>query len=120
MNNRMKEYKIEIGKVKANISNMVILKIELPIDRFSYDEVNEIVNILQNKKTVILDFESNEYKVIDETLCVGRNAPTHTNDYERFLGFDVAYISKDKMIKDISAWLERLSKSNLTINLQLK
>ena len=71
----MKEYKVDIGKVKANISDSVILKIELQIDKFSYDEVTEIVKMLQNKETVILDSDCSEYKVINETLCVGRNNP---------------------------------------------
>lgn len=113
----MKEYKVNIGKVKANISDRMILKIELPIDRFGYDEVTEIVNMLQNKETVILDSDCNEYKVINETLCVGRNNTIHINDYERFLVFDAAYISKDRVIKDVSVWLENISKSKLTIKL---
>lgn len=108
----MKEYKVDIGKVKANISDSVILKIELPIDKFSYDEVTEIVKMLQYKETVILDSDCNEYKVIDKTLCVG-----HTDDYERFLVFDAAYISKDKIVKDVSVWIDKLGKSKLTIKL---
>ena len=113
----MKEYKVDIGKVKANLSDSVILKIELQIDKFSYDEVTEIVKMLQNKETVILDSDCNEYKVINETLCVGRNNPIHTNNYERVLVFDVAYIPKDKVIKDVSVWIENLNKQKLTIKL---
>lgn len=66
----MKEYKVEIGKVKANISDRVILKIEIPIDKFSYDEVTEIVQMLQSKDSILLDLDCNEYKVIGKTLCV--------------------------------------------------
>lgn len=113
----MKEYKVDISKAKANISDRVILRIEIPIDKFSYDEVTEIVQMLQSKESIILDADCNEYKVIDKTLCAGRNNLIHTNDYERFLVFDVAYISKDKVIKDISVWIENLSKRKLTIKL---
>lgn len=113
----MKEYKIEIGKIKANLSDRVILKIELPIDKFSYDEVTEIVNMLQYKDCVIIDSDCDEYKVIDQTLSVNRNNPIHTNDYERFLVFDAVYLSKDKVIKDVSFWIDKLSKSNLIIKL---
>lgn len=113
----MKEYKVDIGTVKANVSDSVILKIELPIDKFSYDEVTEIVKMLQNKETVILDSDCNEYKVIDKTLCVGRNNPIHTNDYERFLVFDAVCISKDNVVEDVSVWIDKLGKSRLTIRL---
>lgn len=113
----MKEYKVEIGKVKANISDRVILKIEIPIDKFSYDEVTEIVQMLQSKDSILLDLDCNEYKVIEKTLFVGRNNPIHANDYERFLVFDAAYISKDKVIKDVSVWIENLNKQKLTIKL---
>lgn len=113
----MKEYKIEIGKIRVNLSDRVILKIELPIYKFSYDEVTEIVTMLQNKDSKILDSEFNEYKVIDRTFYTGRNNPIHPNDYERFLIFDAVYLSKDKVIKDVSVWIDKLSKSDLIIKL---
>lgn len=110
-----KEYKLKVAKAKASISDVIILKLEVSIDHFNHKEVMDIIKLLQNGNATILDLDANEYKLMAETLSVGRNNIKHTNDYERFLAFNVIYMSKEKEITDFDAWFKRLENKELII-----
>lgn len=112
----MKEFKLKIGRINASISDIVILEIETPIDDFNHNEIAEIIAMLKNKDIKIFDLDY-KYKVIKDTLSVGRNNPIHScSNYERFLSFCLFPLEL-KEITDFQKWIDGFNGKELEVNL---
>lgn len=110
-----KQFELDLGNVNLAINDNITIKVELVLDHFNAIEIQEILKLIQGKDTIILDSDMNEYKAISNDVSIGRYNPLHTNEYERYISFEMVYLKSNGTINDVSEWLKGFKNQRLII-----
>ncbi|WP_165043751.1 hypothetical protein [Dysgonomonas sp. ZJ709] len=80
-----------------------------------YYTIKELTDLLLNDPILLIDYRKNKFKILVDTLTIGRNNPTD-NDCITYISFDAILINS-KGISDVDKWMADLSNSKLEIRL---